>query len=189
MWVARNDFFTTLLYLSSADFIGQYVVSFSPLSYLCSSISVKHLNLITWGSQREPKVKDNPRHFFCLHSQIAVWTLKRMHAFLLSLRLRVITEHAQTHMVKKWWIYIKRRPWKEARILWFLLRSSHIQMHALIGEDPHWTFMSVLCKGRLADFTRDQFTSEHFWVNLSRTSRTRLYQMPGVKLTPEIYNA
>ena len=30
-----------------------------------------------------------------------------MHAFLLSLRMRMIREPIQTHMVKKWWIYIK----------------------------------------------------------------------------------
>lgn len=46
-----------------------------------------------------------------LQSQIALWALKRMRAILLSLRIRVIREHALTHMVKKkWWNYIRRRP-------------------------------------------------------------------------------
>ena len=120
-------------------------------------------------------VKNALHYFFCLQSEIAVWALKRMPAFLLSLLMRMIREHVKTHMVKKWWIYIKCRPWKEARIyiLWFLLRSSHIPL----ALRPHWTFLSVLWNGRTADFTRNQFTSEHFWVNLSRTSRTMLYQM------------
>ena len=64
-------------------------------------------------TKREPKLKYHYalRYFFFLQSQIVVWTLKRMRTFLLSLRMRMIREHAQTYMVrKKWWIYLKRCP-------------------------------------------------------------------------------
>ena len=95
-------------------------------------------------------VKNALHYFFCLQSEIAVWALKRMRAFLLSLRMRMIREHAQTYMVrKKWWIYLKRCPWKEARILWFFLSLSHMQMHTPFAVDSHWTFFNRFMKGSL----------------------------------------
>jgi len=67
-------------------------------------------------SQREPKFKIT-FIFVCVQSQIAVWALKRMHPFA---SLLVVSAHAHVRTSahgKKWWIYLKRRPWKEARIL------------------------------------------------------------------------
>ena len=98
-----------------------------------------------------------------------------MRPCLLSLRMRT---YARQHMVKNG--YLKRHPLKEARILWLLLRSNHIQMHTPFTGRRRWTytkrFRAFFWKGRSADFTRDQFTSEHFWVKLSRTM-PHVYQM------------
>ena len=59
--------------------------------------------IITWASQREPKVKSALCYFLFafFHSQIAVWALYRMRTFLLSLCMCMIREQAQTHMIKK----------------------------------------------------------------------------------------
>ena len=75
-----------------------------------------------------PGLKISFVFFFCLQTQIAFWVLKRIRAFLLSLRMRMINEHAQTHVVEKM-VDLHPCPLKGAWILWFLLRSSHIQMH------------------------------------------------------------
>ena len=52
----------------------------------------------------------------------------------------------------------------------------HTNAHTVCGRPT----LSVFWKGRSTDLTRNQFTSDHFWANLSRTLRTMLYQMPGV---------
>ena len=83
------------------------------------------------------------------------YVLKRIRALLLFLRMRMIKERSQAHKVKK--IYIKRRPWKEARTLLFLLRSSLIPGGSHTGrkqrtEDEIYTrniqMFSCLCYAR-----------------------------------------
>ena len=59
-----------------------------------------------------PRLK-MPFIIFSAFSHKLPHSLKCMCA-LLSLRMCIIREHAQTHMVKKRWIYIKRCPRKEA---------------------------------------------------------------------------
>ena len=59
-----------------------------------------------------PRLK-MPFIIFSAFSHKLPHSLKCMRA-LLSLRMHMIREHAQTHMVKKRWIYIKRCPRKEA---------------------------------------------------------------------------
>ena len=76
-----------------------------------------------------------------------------MHAFLLSLRMRMIREHAH---IKKSLINIKRHSWKEAWILWFLLCPSHVQMHTPFVVDPHWMFVCNFMTG-LHQFMSKQF--------------------------------
>ena len=46
MWVAKNFFFTSFLYIFKQTLIGLYIISFSQLSKLGSSLPLKQLNLI-----------------------------------------------------------------------------------------------------------------------------------------------
>ena len=85
-------------------------MSLAVLATVAVALAVRLQNLLLGLPKGSPRLKMLFGIFFCLQSQIAVWALKRLRAFLLSLRMRMIREHAQTHMVKKWWIYIKCRP-------------------------------------------------------------------------------
>ena len=105
--------------------------------------------LFTWASQREPKVKNGPRCFFLplvTNRHLGPKTHDCVPSYCLCVCACLESRHRRTWF-KKWWIYIKRRPWKEAQILWFLLRSSHIQMHTPFVVDPYWMFLSVLWRG------------------------------------------
>ena len=63
-------------------------------------LAVRLQNLLLGLPKGSPRLKMPFGIFFCLQSQIAVWALKRLRAFLLSLRMRMIREHAQKHMVE-----------------------------------------------------------------------------------------
>ena len=65
------------------------------------ALAVRLQNLLLGLPKGSPRLKMRFGIFFCLQSQIAVWALKRLRAFLLSLRMRMIREYAQAHMVKK----------------------------------------------------------------------------------------
>ena len=102
-------------------------------------------------SQREPKFK------IALHFCLRSVTNRRLglttHA---SLCVPVVSAHAHVRSSahgKKWWIYLERRPLKEPRILWFLLRSDYIQMHKPFAVDPHWKFLSGLYERSICERT------------------------------------
>ena len=72
-----------------------------PRTRLVRGIYIQLTMLILGLPQGSPRLKMLFVIFFCLQPQIAVCVLKRMRAFLLSLRMHMIREHAETHMIKK----------------------------------------------------------------------------------------
>ena len=142
-------------------------MSLAVLATVAVALAVRLQNLLLGLPKGSPRLKMLFGIFFCLQSQIAVWALKRLRAFLLSLRMRMIREHAQTivsrggmvrkarqtskgraivfpstnfaqtHTVKKLVDLYQASSLNEARILLFLLRLSYIQMHTPFAVHPH----------------------------------------------------
>ena len=103
---------------------------YAQYTYTCMHIQYAHAHMLHYlgVSQREPKVKIAPHFCFC-PSQIAIWALKRLHAFA---SLLVVSAHAQVCTSahgKKWWIYLM------TAMISFTLKP-HTNAHTVFGR-PH----------------------------------------------------